>query len=222
MPTVWVIRGGAGNRLVSAFLHDASIGVDFPDLPDGRTLDRRSTLELLSAGLPAPEEDEAPKPPEAEAAMFLSFVRRMEIGDLVVMPDPQAAGLVCGVVAGEYDYRVDLDEDRCRHRRPVEWRRRLQNQELPERLAHVPRQRKLLDDVADGRLRDLAMKCCAGELGEDPLDRPARAPRQGTPRARRTKRPPKATISERRCQSCFVVKPEEAFEDGGDWCRDCL
>lgn len=229
MATVWVIRGGERNRLVATFLRDGVIGADYPTLPDGRTVDRAKALSLLAAPRPVvvpdgDDEPEEPKPPEAEAAMFLSFVRRMEVGDLVVMPDPQAGGLAVGVVAGDYEYHDELEPDRCRHRRPVEWRRRLPDDQLPERLAHVPRQRKLLDDVADGRLRDLALRCCAGEVGEDPLDRPSRPVRtsSGVPRARKPPRPPKATIAERRCANCFLVKPEELFEGGGDWCRDCL
>ena len=48
MATVWVIRGGEGNRLVSTFLQDGSIGVGYPELPDGRTVDRAKALRLLT------------------------------------------------------------------------------------------------------------------------------------------------------------------------------
>ena len=158
--------------------------------------------------------------------MFLSFVRRIEIGDLVLMPDPAAGGFVCGVATGDYEYLADLEPSRCRHRRPVEWRRRLPFDALPERLEHLPRQRAVLDDVPDGRLRDLALQCSRLELGADPFDRPRGAvPRAASgraPRSRAPKRPPKATIAERRCAGCLVSKPAEVFEDGGDWCRDCL
>lgn len=217
MATVWVIRGGERNHHVGAFLDDGSIGVGFPDLPDGRTVDRAKAIRLLTSDPDAP-------PPEADAAMFLSFVRRIDVGDIVVMPDPQEKGLVCGVVAGDYEYRDDLDATDARHRRPVEWRRRLPVDQLPERLDQIPNQRKQLDDVADGKLRELATRCCAGELGDDPFVRtspPVRS-RSSGPRTRRPPRPPKATTPERRCMNCFISKPEELFDDGGDWCRDCL
>lgn len=219
MATVWVIRGGERNRLVQTFLDDGVIGLGYPSLPDGRSVDRAKALRLLQG-------DPEAAAPEAQAAMFLSFVRRIGIGDLVLMPDPAADGLVCGVVTGDYEFHEDLHPDRHRHRRPVDWRRRLPNTQLPERLAHLPKQRQTLDDVPDGRLRDLAIRCTELELGDDPLDRPRGATASGgasrPSRSRAPKRPPKATTPERRCAGCLVVKPEEVFEDGGDWCRDCL
>lgn len=216
MATVWVIRGGERNRLVQSFLDSGEIGVGFPELPDGRDVDRSKALRLL-------QQDPEAAPPEADAAMFLSFVRRIEVGDVVVMPDPAASGLVCGVVAGDYEYRGELDADRHRHRRPVEWRRRLPVSALPERLAHLPRTRHAVADVHDGRLRDLALQCCRLELGDDPLDRPrgATGASAGPRRSRAPRRPPRATIAERRCTNCLVSKPADLFEEGSDWCRDC-
>ncbi len=219
MATVWVIRGGERNRLVQTFLDDGAIGLGYPSLPDGRTVDRAKALKLL-------QDDPEAAAPESQAAMFLSFVRRITIGDLVLMPDPAADGMICGVVTGDYEFHEDLHPDRSRHRRPVDWRRRLPNSLLPERLAHLPKQRQTLNDVADGRLRDLALQCSELELGDDPLDRPRGAVagssggRSSRPRA--PKRPPQATMAERRCAGCLVVKPDEVFEDGGEWCRDCL
>ena len=218
MATVWVIRGGERNRLVQTFLDDGAIGVGYPSIPDGRTVDRSKALRLLQS-------DPDSAAPEAQAAMFLSFVRRIEVGDVVLMPDPAAEGFVCGVVTGDYDFVEALHPDRYRHRRPVEWRRRLPYDALPERLAHLPKQRQTLNDVPDGRLRDLALQCCRLELGDDPFDRPrgaaATARANRAPRSRAPKRPPKAKIAERRCAGCLVSKPVEVFEDGGDWCRDC-
>ena len=215
MATVWVIRGGERNRLVSTFLQDGSIGLGYPSIPDGRGVDRPKALRLLST-----EDDVAA--PEAAAAMFLSFVRRVEIGDIVLMPDPQESGMACGVVTGDYEYREETPLDQYRHRRTVDWRRRLPNDALPERLENIPRQRQTLNDVADGKLRELAKQCCAGELGDDPFVRTSPPVRSSSgTRTRKPPKPPKATVPERRCMSCFVSKPEELFEDGGDWCRDC-
>ena len=218
MATVWVVRGGDRDRLVQTFLDDGVVGVAYPQLPDGRTLDRSKALRLLQ---PDPE---APVP-EAEAAMFLSFVRRMAVGDVVLVPDHAASGFPVGVVAGDYEYHDAIDAGRARHRRPVEWRRRLPFDALPERLKQLPNQRHAVHDVPDGRLRDLALRCTRLELGDDPFDRPrgATVRARSAPRASRApKRPPKATIAERRCASCFVSKPVDLFEDGGDWCRDCV
>lgn len=213
---MWVIRGGERNRLVPEFLRDGSIGVGYPTIPDGRSIDRAKALRLLQ------DEDDVAAP-EGAAAMFLSFVRRIDVGDVVFMPDPQEDGMACGVVTGDYEYRDEVPVDRYRHRRTVDWRARLPNDQLPERLEHVPRQRQTLNDVPDGKLRDLALQCCAGEVGDDPHDRrspPVRS--SGGGRSRKPQRPPKASIPERRCAGCLLVKPAELFDDDGDWCRDCL
>lgn len=225
MATVWVVRGGSRDHLVKTFLDDGVIGLVHETFPDGRTIDRLGALRLLGVGM----DDEPTKGQEAEVAQFLSFVRRIEVGDIAVLIDPAPAGLTCGVVTGDYEYDPDVPASRAPHRRRVDWRRRLPFADLPERLAHVPSQRSVLEDVPDGRLRTLAQACCRGEVGEDPFDRPvvARAPRR--PAARRSgtpapKRPTKASRrprDERRCTVCLVTKPESLFDGGSDQCRDC-
>jgi hypothetical protein len=226
MATVWVVRGGPRDRLVKPFLDDGEIGVVFPQFPDGRDVDRAKALKILGVGL----DDEPTKHQEHDAALFLSFVRRIKPGDLALLVDPVAGGFACGVVTGDYRYRSDLDADRAQHRRPVEWRRRLPFAALPGRLDHLPDQRAPLEDVPDGRLRDLALQCSELRLGDDPFDRPHVAPPRrrttsgtGAPRRPRTpapKRPSQATRAERRCAVCLVTKAEDPFDDG-EVCRDC-
>lgn len=227
MATIWVVRAGPKDRLVRSFLDDGEIGVAFPQFPDGHDVDRAKALKILGVGL----DDEPSKHQEADAALFLSFVRRIRVADVALLLDPVAGGFACGVVTGEYHYRGDLDGDRAQHRRPVDWRRRLPFTALPARLDHLPDQRTVLEDVPDGRLRDLALQCCRGELGEDPFDRPAATPPRrratstggsGRPRASRPpapKRPSQVTRAERRCTVCLVTKSEDLFD--GDVCRDC-
>lgn len=226
MATVWVVRGGPRDRLVKPFLDDGEIGVVFPQFPDGHDVDRTKALRILGVGM----DDEPTKHQEADAALFLSFVRRIRVGDIAMLIDPVAGGLACGVVIGDYHHRDDIDADRAQHRRPVEWRRRLPFSALPSRLDHLPDQRSPLEVVPDGRLRDLGLQCCRGELGDDPFDRPAvatRRPRSSggsrprSPRKPAPKRPSQATRAERRCTVCLVTKSEDLFEDGGDICRDC-
>lgn len=226
MATVWVVRGGPCDRLVKPFLDDGEIGVVFPQFPDGADVDRAKALRILGVGL----DDEPTKHQQHDAALFLSFVRRIRVADVALLVDPMAGGFACGVVTGDYRYRTDLDPDRAQHRRPVEWRRRLPFAALPSRLDHLPDQRSMLEDVPDGRLRDLALQACRGELGDDPFDRPHTAPPRrrtssggGAPRRTRTpapKRPSQATRAERRCTVCLVTKAEDLFESG-DVCRDC-
>lgn len=227
MATVWVVRGGDRDRLVKAFLDDGEIGLVAAEFGDGRDVDRTSALRTLGVGM----DDEPTKHQEADVAHFLSFVRRIRVGDVALLVDPAPGGFACGVVVGDYTYRADLDPSQARHRRAVDWRRRLPFAALPARLDHLPDQRTAVEDVPDGRLRDLALQCCRGELGEDPFDRPATAPprrasssgprRPRTPKPPAPKRPSQATKAERRCTVCLVTKAEDLFEDGGDMCRDC-
>jgi len=231
MATIWVVRGGPRDRLVKTFLDDGEIGVCFPQFPDGHDVDRSKALRILGVGL----DDEPTKHQEHDAALFLSFVRRIRRGDIAMLVDPQAGGFACGVVTGDYGYRGDLDGERAQHRRPVEWRRRLPFSALPARLDHLPDQRSVLEDVPDGRLRDLARRCTELELGEDPFDRPVVAPARrrspsgapGAPRRPRApkppapKRPSQVERAERRCTVCLITKAEDLFDDGGDVCRDC-
>lgn len=228
MATIWVVRGGPGDRLLQTFLDEGEIGVVFPQFPDGHDVDRAKALKILGVGL----DDEPTKHQEHDAAQFLSFVRRIRPGDIAMLVDPRAGGFACGVVTGDYRYRTELDPARAQHRRPVEWRRRLPFASLPARLDHLPEQRSMLEDVPDGRLRDLALQCTELRLGEDPFDRPAVAPARSRargststrpPRARRPpapKRPSQATRAERRCTVCLVTKSDDLFDDG-DVCRDC-
>lgn len=228
MATIWVVRGGPRDRLVKPFLDDGEIGVVFPRFPDGHDVDRAKALRILGVGI----DDEPTKQQEHDTAQFLSFVRRIRVGDIAMLVDPMAGGFACGVVTGEYRHRDDLDPDRAQHRRPVEWRRRLPFTALPARLDHLPDQRSVLDDVPDGRLRDLALQCTELRLGDDPFDRPPVPParrassggsaprRPRTPRAPAPKRPSQVARAERRCTVCLVTKSDDLFEDG-DVCRDC-
>jgi hypothetical protein len=228
MATIWVLRAGPADRLVQPFLDEGEIGVVFPQFSDGHDVDRAKALRILGVGL----DDEPTKHQEHDAAQFLSFVRRIRPGDIAMLVDPVAGGFACGVVTGDYRYRTDLDPPRAQHRRPVEWRRRLPFASLPARLDHLPEQRSMLEDVPDGRLRDLALRCTELRLGEDPFDRPTAAPFRGrvggastprrprTPKPRAPKRPAQATRAERRCTVCLVTKSADLFDDG-DVCRDC-
>lgn len=219
MATIWVLRGGDRDRLVKAFLDDGQVGVEFPEFPDGRTVDRGKAIRLLGGG------SEPSKSVEHEAAMFLSFVRRIGVTDVVLLRDRVASGFVCGVVTSDYEFRPDLGADRARHRRSVDWRRRLPFSLLPERLEKLPAHRPVLDDVPDGRLRDLALRCCRGELGDDPFDRPAgvvpSTPKRRSSGARAPARPKPAPKPERRCLQCLMSKSYDFFDGADEICIDC-
>src|SRR3546814_7551439 len=97
MATVWVVRAGPKDRLVRTFLDEGEIGVAFPQFPDGHAVDRSKPLTILGVGL----DDEPPKHQEADAALFLSFVRRIRVADIALLLDPVAGRFACGVGTGE-------------------------------------------------------------------------------------------------------------------------
>lgn len=216
---LWLLRGGDGHRMVSAFLAEGVVGVPFAELPDGRTLDRAGAVRRFQA------EGRAGNP-EAEAATFLSFVRRIDIGDLVLMPDPVPRGLAIGWVTGDYTFDGDLSPDRCRHRRTVNWQRRLPYADLPERLQTLTQPRTSLKEIPDGRVRALVAEVLTGDAGEDVRSRPqrGRAPAgSGTRRsaARRASARPVKVEEERRCTICLMSKPLSRFEGDSEWCDMC-
>lgn len=219
--TLWLIRGGESNRLVRRFLDEGVTGVGFGDLPDGRTVDAFVLQKKLAAAFV--------EKPEQVSTQFFSFVNRVEVGDVVFMPDPQAKGLATGIVTGEYTYDPDIPVEECRHRRSVDWRRRIGYDALPERLANLPKQRAVVADVPDGRLRVLAHEAFLHELGEDPHRRPVRSTGGGggsRPRRSSTggriKKPAPKPVEQRRCMTCMMQKPLDFFDGDDQHCRDCM
>ena len=60
------------------------------------------------------------------AGQFYSLIRRIEVGDLVIMPPKRKLTIAVGEVSGEYKYRPKVQE--FIHGRPVNWI----NQEVPK------------------------------------------------------------------------------------------
>lgn len=216
MLRAWVIRGGDDGRLVDAFVEGGYIAVGYPDIPDGRRVDRYEVTERLRA--------RGWTVPEARAETFAQFVHQMGPGHVVVLPDTRRREVVIGVVAGDYEFHADVDADDYRHRRPVRWLARHAADLLPSALRDVTRQRQTLTERSAPSLVEHAEAVERGDLGRDPLatsapstPRPARAPR-----APRAAPPPKPSPpAERQCRECFTRKPLDLFPGGGDVCVDC-
>src|SRR3546814_16051422 len=118
MATVWVVRAGPKDRLVRTFLDEGEIGVAFPQFPDGPDVDRSKALKILGVGL----DDEPSKHQDADAALLLSFVRRIRDADLALLLDPVAGGSA-GVVATRSDERPDVATGKAvGGRRDLGWR----------------------------------------------------------------------------------------------------
>jgi restriction system protein len=69
------------------------------------------------------------------AGQLVRFVREMQVGDTIVLPNSSAGVIHLGEVSGPYQFVVQ-PADTCpqRHRRPVRWLKTVSRQELPQTL----------------------------------------------------------------------------------------
>jgi restriction system protein len=84
------------------------------DLSDVRS--REELIKLLEATYP----DDARGRLTNWAAQLWTFLDRIQLGDLVVLPLKLTPAIAIGRVSGAYNYRPDLPSD-ARHIRPVTW-----------------------------------------------------------------------------------------------------
>lgn len=219
MRRVWVIRGGEEVDLVDDFVAGGDIGLHYPDLPDGQSIDLYDITERLRA--------RGWTNPEARAELFQLFVHQVRAGHLVVMPDPARRDVVIGRIEGDYEFRYDLSPDDHRHRRAVTWLARHGTEQLPDGCRDLSRQRAALAERSTPALVAHVESVERGELGRAPADtsRPVSVPRSSSPRAPRPSKAaaaPKApTVETRRCAECFLAKPADLFPGGGEVCVDC-
>lgn len=220
---VWGIRGGDDGKLVDRFLDGGYTAVAFPELGDGRTLERYDVLRTL-------ERAEIADPP-AVAARFQTFVHAMSVGDPVLMADQGRKDIVVGVVDGDYEFHAAVPARDLPHRRPVRWVRRHDRDDLPPSWVELYKQRPVLKRYEAASLTDYVTAVLAGEIGRPATQRTVARARAATsssstrapraPRAPRAAPKPKAPVRVlRRCPGCGFNWAETVF-DGHDLCRDC-
>ncbi len=214
---MWVIRGGEQNRLVDRFVDQGVIGMDYIQVPDAEILTRLEIRRFLADGLAANTLD-------AHESMLSAFVREIQVGDSVLVLDPQRGEVVVGTVTGGYAFHGDLPADDFRHRRTVDWLARHAVEDLPAAVQSVARQRPALQQHRDAEWAGYLAQVREQLIGRDPKDRPARAAVTSTRRASSTARAstprtPKAVVAQRTCPSCFLQTHPDRFR--GDVCLDC-
>lgn len=216
---MWGIRGGDDGRLVDRYLDGGYIAVAFPDLGDGRRVERHVLLRTL-------ERAEVPDPPAA-AARFHSFLGAIAIGDPVLMPDVGRKEIVVGIVEGDYDFHEHVPASEGRHRRAVRWIGRHDRNDLPAAWFDVYKQRPAIKRYEALALTEHVARVEAGEVGRPATQRSigrtgtsltARSSSSRTPRAPRAPKPPPRQL--RTCPSCGFNLNIVQFE-GQDLCRDC-
>jgi hypothetical protein len=222
---VWVIRGGEDNGMVDAFVAEGVIGVGYPDVPDGRTVDRWDVTERLRL--------RGWTVPESRAEMFELFVRGMSLGDIVVMPDTPRRDVVLGRVEGDYEFAAHLDADDHRHRREVAWFGRHAVDLLPAGVRDLTRQRQAISERSTPGFVEHAEAVERGELGRvatdtAPAARPMTPRAASSPKTPRALRAPKAPVvpkavvpAGRVCPGCFLRKSDAQFPPASEVCGDC-
>ncbi len=117
--TVWLVRAGRYGERETLALEQGLAVIGWEELPDlGDVASRGELEELVRVTYP-----DAGKGRVANwVGQLWAFRERMQVDDLVVLPQKTQAAIAIGKVAGPYTYRVDLGAD-VHHTRPVEWLR---------------------------------------------------------------------------------------------------
>lgn len=211
-----MIRGGRDNCLVDEFIDAGAIGVGYAAVPEASDLSRDDIEALLRA-----EGTSATVGWHSE--MLVDFVHRVDVGDVVIMPDTPNGEVVIGEIAGGYEFHPELPPERYRHRRPVVWMGRQEHAELPASRQGLYRQRPTLLEVEDADdLVAHAQRVRSGEVGRPatPPARPRRRP--GSPHASTVGRSPSGEANERVCEKCFQRLKVSAFVHPDDgFCKTC-
>jgi len=116
---VWLVRAGAHGEREDFVLSHGIASIGWENLPDVSHID---TIEALRDLYRRTYPDEKPASVANYVGQLWTFLRRIQKGDLVILPLKTRAAIAIGEVRGPYQYRLDFPSD-ARHTRPVEWLR---------------------------------------------------------------------------------------------------
>lgn len=125
-PHVWVVRAGKGGRYASQFEELGVIGIGFVEIGTVDGMDRAALFDHAR--------DLIGSRGGNVAGQIHRFANRMQVGDLVAVPDGGTRELLYGRVTGDYEYRVEAPVAHYRHVRKVQWLGRRNRDELPDRV----------------------------------------------------------------------------------------
>ncbi len=115
---VWIIRAGRFGEHETLALDKGLSVIGFYEMPDLSQVDNQQTLRELC-------QSAYPNASIAKISNFVgqlfSFVKRIEVGDLIALPRKSNSTIALGRVTGAYQYRNDLGD--VHHVRPVSWLR---------------------------------------------------------------------------------------------------
>ena len=140
MTNYWVVRQGEGDKYAEIARKGEYVAIGWSELGDLSWLARATgEIDKLKSELSRAFRQVYPKSTAMQVAnnsgQVRRFVREVNVGDVVAVPNRPGGGVLWGEVTGAYEYREDW-EDNCPypHRRPVKWIKETPYDELPPKL----------------------------------------------------------------------------------------
>jgi restriction system protein len=112
--SVWLIRGGKHGEREETDLNNNVAAIGWVEMPDMSSINSKEELkDLYMKTYP----DKKKMAAANHIGQLWTLLKRIKIGDLIVMPSKLRASIAIGKVTGSYRYRTDL----TRHTILVEW-----------------------------------------------------------------------------------------------------
>jgi hypothetical protein len=116
-PSVWLVRAGSDGAQEPVALQEGMAVIGWDELGDMRDIETRDELENLFIDCYG---DANVNSVRNQVGQLWAFVRRIQPGDLVVLPRKASRTIAIGRVTGDYKYRPELPPH-AHQARPVEW-----------------------------------------------------------------------------------------------------
>ena len=113
----WTVRGGRYGEFERAALDEGLIILGWEELPD---LSKATSIDEIVEVVREAYPDSSPRRIDNWAHQLWRFIRIMQLGDLVVMPQKYKPVIAIGSLAGDYEYHADA-QGSYRHVRRVKW-----------------------------------------------------------------------------------------------------
>lgn len=167
---VWLVRCGRHGEDEAWNWDQNVVAAGYAETPDLTHVQSEGELDAV---LEHTYPDDQPKTRINWRGQLWAFVRRMQPGDLVVVPLKTRPSIFIGTITGPYRYRAEEAEGRRRHSRPVAWRgewpRTAFEQDLLYSFGAFMNVCRIARNDAETRIRHLIEGAPAGEAPSAPI-----------------------------------------------------
>ena len=116
--TLWICKAGDRSQREERMLENSVLGIGWEDLGDLSKIESRDELKSLYSKV---YPDASTGRINNHVGQILSFIKKVDIGDLVVTPlKLKTRRIAVGEITGGYEFRLDLGTDMV-HTIPVKW-----------------------------------------------------------------------------------------------------